>query len=391
MKKLFFPSLLFLLIFTRLSGQNFSIGHRTISTTDAARNRTVTMEVYYPADIAGDLVPFTQQPVTAPILVFGHGFVMSWDAYSNLWNTLVPHGYLMAFVTTETGFSPNHLEFGKDIAFTVGHMQSLSADASDLFYQRLDSAAAVMGHSMGGGSAFLSVAFNPSIRAIVTLAAAETSTSAIAAATGIAIPALVIAGANDCVTPPAQHQIPMYNSLASSCKTYVSIVGASHCQMAESNFFCNFGESTCTPPPSISRQTQHQVIDRFLSPWLDSQLRNDCVAGADFDTRITTDATVSYQRTCQLCASTGIAPTTDDSGLRVFLESDMLRLSWKSSTPQRISVYDMSGKQIHDVAVTGDINELSIQTSGWVAGMYQVRLFSTSGTPVSRRVFIQGR
>ena len=94
------------------------------------------MEVYYPADVAGDQVPFTQQPITAPILVFGHGFVMSWDAYSNIWNALVPHGYLMAFVTTETGFSPSHLEFGKDIAFAVGYMQSLSTNASDPFYQR---------------------------------------------------------------------------------------------------------------------------------------------------------------------------------------------------------------------------------------------------------------
>jgi hypothetical protein len=59
---------------------------------------------------------------------------------------------------------------------------------------------------MGGGSSFLAVQYNPAITAIANLAAAETNPSAIAAAANITIPALVIAGANDCAQGQASHR-----------------------------------------------------------------------------------------------------------------------------------------------------------------------------------------
>ncbi|MFM7216472.1 MAG: alpha/beta hydrolase family protein [Bacteroidota bacterium] len=393
MKTYLISAVLFLLAYLPVSGQSFSIGHRAISTTDPARSRTITLEVYYPADVAGDLVPFTQQPVTAPILVFGHGFVMSWDAYANLWQSLVPHGYLMAFVTTETGFSPDHLAFGKDLAFTVGYLQSLANDPSDVFYQRLDSASAVMGHSMGGGSAFLAVGFNPSIRAIATLAAAETNPSAIAAASAISLPALVLAGGNDCVTPPPQHQIPMYNALTSACKTYVSINGASHCQMANSNFYCSFGESTCTPAPAISRTAQHQIIDTYLIPWLDFQLRNDCLAGADFDNSVNTNPAITYQRTCQLCTGTGSQDLSAATDLRVFNQSESgeLRFEWDKSPFKAITFTDMVGRKVFSLPLSMDQHSLSVTTAEWAAGIYRFGMELPDGTSVSRKILVHSR
>lgn len=283
--------------------QPFGIGHKAISFVDASRsNRSIATEIYYPADLTGDDVPFTTASAEAfPVIAFGHGFVMSWDAYSNIWEMLVPNGYIVIFPKTEGGLSPSHSNFGQDLGFVINEMNALGAQQGGFFSSRIADANAVMGHSMGGGAAFLAAQFSSNIRSIVTLAAAETNPSAIGAAGNLNIPALVISGSNDCVTPPQTNQIAMYMALNSACKTYLEILGASHCQMANSNFFCNFGEATCTPGPTISRAEQHDVLETFVLLWLDAQLKLNCEAGSNFNTAITSDSRVTFQKNCEQC------------------------------------------------------------------------------------------
>ena len=86
-----------------VNAQPYQIGHTTLTFVDASRsNRSIATEIYYPADVAGDNVAVTSQNATQfPSLVFGHGFVMTWDAYQNFWNALVPNGYIIAFPKTE--------------------------------------------------------------------------------------------------------------------------------------------------------------------------------------------------------------------------------------------------------------------------------------------------
>ena len=178
------------------AAQPYNIGHRQVTFIDADRNdRPVLTEIYYPSVIGGDNVPIAGENGTAfPLLVFGHGFVMEWGAYSNFWTNLVPQGYIMAFPRTETGLSPDHMTFGQDIAFLVKMVQQEGENPGSLFFEKVDSTSCVMGHSMGGGSSFLSIQYNPSITAIVNFAAAETNPSAIATCSSISIPALVFAG-----------------------------------------------------------------------------------------------------------------------------------------------------------------------------------------------------
>lgn len=285
-------------------GQSFQIGHTVIAFTDPSRsNRSVETEIFYPADAAGDDVPVTATTGNFPVLAFGHGFVMGYNAYENIWTDLVPKGFIMAFPKTEGGLSPSHLEFGKDLAFVIAELQTLADNSNSLFFNRIAPKSAVMGHSMGGGAAFLAAGLDSGIDALAVFAPAETNPSAIVAAATINIPALVFAGSNDCVTPPATNQIPMYDALQSSCKTYISINGASHCQMADSNFLCSLGEATCSPAATISREQQHAVITSFLSDWLESQLNSDCGAGANFNDNIASDARISFQKNCLLCES----------------------------------------------------------------------------------------
>lgn len=303
MKKVILLLIVLLSFVTCIQAQTYSIGHTTINFVDSSRsNRNIPTEIYYPADVSGDNVPLTTlNNLKFPSLVFGHGFVMTWDAYQNFWNALVPSGYVMAFPKTEGSFSPSHLEYAKDLAFVVDQMNYLGTQSSSIFFNRISPMNAVMGHSMGGGASFLAVPLSSNITTLVNFAPAETNPSAITASASVTIPALIFAGANDCVTPPSSNQLPMYNGLASACKTLINIIGASHCQMANTNTFCSFGESTCSPSPTITRTVQHAILFNYLLPWLDFQLKGNCAQGAYFDSQIVSDTAITYQKNCIQC------------------------------------------------------------------------------------------
>ncbi len=290
-------SLLFIAAFYS-NAQPYQIGHVQITYTDPARaSRSIQTEIYYPTTTAGTSVPVSFGQF--PLIVFGHGFVMTWDAYQNIWDDLVPQGYIIAFPRTEGNFSPNHGEFGKDLAFLVTKMQSESAtNSASLFYNHINLKSAIMGHSMGGGSSFLAAKNNTSITTMVSFAAANTTPSSITAAQNVSVPSLIFSGQNDCVAPANQHQTPMYDSLNSSCKTFISIKGAAHCEFANNNFNCSFGQSTCTPAPTITRAQQQDVTSDFLKLWLAYYLKDDCNAKTIFNDSLSASARINYQQAC---------------------------------------------------------------------------------------------
>lgn len=287
-----------LVICCGLRAQTFAIGHVQTTYTDAARaNRSVPAEICYPAQTAGESVPCAAD--TFPLVVFGHGFVMTWSAYQNIWQSFVQQGYIVVFPTTEGSFSPVHADFGADLAFLITAIQQEAAsNTSSILYNHVGVHSALMGHSMGGGSAFLAAAGNATATTLVTFAAANTNPSSIAAAGNVTIPALVIAGQNDCVAPPAQHQLPMYDSLASSCKAYVSINGGGHCYFAETNFNCSFGEGTCTPNPTITRAQQQDAAQDFALMWMDYYLKGNCAALNRFNDSMQTSSRITGNYTC---------------------------------------------------------------------------------------------
>ncbi|MCA6363931.1 MAG: T9SS type A sorting domain-containing protein [Bacteroidetes bacterium] len=279
---------------------NGAIGHTQITYSDPLRsNRAIQTEIYYPAATAGDDVPVSAG--TYPVIVFGHGFVMVWSAYQNIWEALVPEGYIVAFPRTEGNINPNHAEFGADLAFLTAKLQSESAtNTSSLFYGHVNSRSAIMGHSMGGGSSFLAAAGNTSITTMITLAAANTNPSSITAAAQVTVPSLVFAGEFDCVAPPVQHQVPMYDSLASACKAFVQIDGGGHCYFAESNFNCSFGEGTCTPNPTISRIQQQDATQDMAILWLAYYLKDDCQAWTRFSDSLAQSGRLTGQMSCPM-------------------------------------------------------------------------------------------
>jgi dienelactone hydrolase len=275
-----------------LLAQTLNIGHTTLTFNDPNRTggfgsgagpgRQIQTEIYYPATTAGENAAVADGQW--PVIVFGHGFAMNWDAYSNIWSALVPYGYIMAFPRTESGLfpTPSHGDFGQDIALIAQKMTEASQNSNSMFYAKLSDYACAMGHSMGGGAAVLAASQSTVFDAYLGLAPAETNPSAIAAAANLQIPSLILSGSNDGVTPPSQHHLPIYNAIAHECKSFANLIGGGHCYFANSNFNCDFGESTSSTGISLSRSEQQSLMYQQIIPWLSYFLGQNCEGYTSF-------------------------------------------------------------------------------------------------------------
>lgn len=257
------------------TSQIYLTARTTLHLTDSQRgNRRITAEVYYPASEEGKDIPVAENSQTKfPVLCFGHGYLLPEKAYRNLWEGLVPAGYIVAFPEKEKGMFPSHRQLAEDLAFVLKYFRSAGEQEGSLFYGRISQTNCCMGHSMGGGSAVLAAALDPTIGALALLAPYDTRPSATDAAAGIEIPVLIIAGDHDCVTPPEKHQLPLFRNLKSPDKTIITIIGGSHCQMTSSSVLCRMTEKSCRPAPAISAEDQHALISKTLILWLNSRLK----------------------------------------------------------------------------------------------------------------------
>jgi dienelactone hydrolase len=301
---------MFFLCIAAFSLGQYQTGHTTITFNDPSRTggfgsgggsgRQIQTEIYYPATVAGDNVSAASG--SFPVIVFGHGFAMAWDAYQNIWEHYVPMGYVLAFPRTEGSLipSPSHADFGLDLALVAQKIQAVNSVSASIFYQHIAPNTAIMGHSMGGGATVLAAQNNSNIQTIIGLAPAETTPSAIGAAASVSVPAVIYSGTSDGVTPPADHHIPIYNGLTSSCKTLVNIIGGAHCYFANSNFNCDFGEATSSSGISITREQQQARTYASLDLWLDFKLKgNSSSLGAFLNVLESAPSTeISYESTC---------------------------------------------------------------------------------------------
>lgn len=268
----------------------FAVGHTTITFNDPDRTggfgsgdgsgRQIQTEIYYPASNAGEDVEVAAG--SFPVVVIGHGFVMTSDSYDNYWELLVPMGYIVALPRTEGGFSPSHNDFGLDIALVGERLVDLDEDPQSLFFDRVAPEVAVGGHSMGGGASVIAAA-NGTVSTYFGLASAETNPSAIAAASSVAVPALMFAGSSDDVTPPSEHQEPIYNAFTGSCKAYVNFTGGGHCFFANPSGTCDLGEAFSSGNITLTREEQLELTYAYLVPWLDFWLKGNEAAWPEFE------------------------------------------------------------------------------------------------------------
>jgi len=345
-----------------LYSQPYQIGSRQMTFTDPSRVRNIATYVYHPSLQAGTNQQFASG--SFPLIIFGHGFSMNYNAYLNFVDSLVPLGYIIVFPTTEVGPIPfpNHEDFGFDLKFLNSYIKAQNNEASSFFYQHVTSTSAIMGHSMGGGCSFLASQNNSEITTMVTFAPAETNTSAITAATGITVPALVFSGENDGVTLPVENHIPMYNNLSSSCKTFVNIIGGGHCYYALSNFACDFGESTSSPQPTITRTQQQQAVFKLLIPYLDFYLNSNSLSEIIFLNRLQSMTEITYERDC---LSSIQNTETNKIGLYPIPCDKYIQIPHEFSMPCNITIFDISGKKISDEGINNRTIDISSLNSGY--------------------------
>lgn len=378
---------LLLAISVACSAQLFPIGHSTITFNDPARTggygsgggpgRQIQTEIYYPGTSSGENVAVATG--TFPLISFGHGFIMDWSSYQNIWEVYASNGFIIAFPRTEGDIGPVHSDFGKDLALVITKMNELNNNIASLFYQKLNGRSCISGHSMGGGSAYLGAQNNSSITAVMTFAAANTNPSAITASQFVTQPNLVIEGENDCVTPPPVHQDSIYNALSSSCKIKLLIKGASHCQFANFNLNCSLGEVACASP-SITRAEQHDVMFDFTLLWLKNYLMDSCTSGNRFMDSLQTSQRVTSQRTCNIgCATAVVNNSNLDFELKLYPDpaKAYLILESKGEIVQHrlmAEITDLSGKRLMSQWVSGYSSHHLISINSLAPGIYFLRI-----------------
>ena len=341
--------LLFIGFLTAAFSFGQGLGHTTLNFVDATRNnRSIPCEVYYPATSAGDNTPALDPSSLAltgyPAIAVGHGFVIGAANYDIIAEQLIPFGFVVALVNTETGFAPSHENFGLDLAFVAHALQLESQNSSSILHNTVhQEREAIIGHSMGGGAAWIAAASDPLIDAIVGLAPAETNPSAIAAASSVNCNTLVFSGSDDAVTPPADNHQPIYDGTSAGCKTFVSLTGGSHCGYIDAGTLCDFGEPL---GGSLARADQQEAYLTLMTAWLRYFLNAECVEALYTD-YVTSHSFVVADplAACMLCGN------VDDSnkiGMRMMPNpsNGSFEVQWKEEAFQFIEILDVTGKII---------------------------------------------
>lgn len=402
MKKLFLAVITFCTITT--SAQIFPVGHMSINFKDASRTggysisggiatstltgRDIGTEVYYPATTAGNNQPVANGQF--PVVVFGHGFVMGWDSYDNIYNALASKGYIVLLPRTEGSFSPNHGEFGNDLKFlaTAGlNLNSISTpSALTIFNGKVRQKAAIGGHSMGAGSSYLAAANNNGIECLFNCAAATTNPSSINSASLVTVPTLVISGARDCVADTIV-QNNHFAALASVKKYHVILKQLTHCDFGNgTNTNCTFGQSTSGCSNQLSNSLAFTRYMTYIEPFLGAHLKNDCNEAQRFMDSVNTvsslRAGIKKQGTI-ICTTTNLNTLSSTSEVIIYPnptnDKINIRISQQQNETITLKLFDILGKEI-PVELTEDNEIVILNTSLLESGLYTLVIYQKKST-----------
>lgn len=371
MKKLI---LLITTCFTLVSqAQTFPVGHMSINFKDATRTggfsisggiampgtgRNIGTEVYYPATVAGNNTAVANGQF--PVVVFGHGFAMTWDSYDNIYNRLASLGYIVLLPRTESSIfpTPNHANFADDMKLlaTQGLLLNTTSTPTALanFNGKVLQKSAIGGHSMGAGCSYISAQNNSTVTCIFNLAAATSNTAGISSVAGanlVTVPALVISGEKDNVADTTV-QNSHYNPTASNIKFHSIIKDVTHCDFGNgTSGTCTIGQAACNTPSCNTIYFNRYMS--YIEPFLAHQLKNDCVAGNNFMTLILNPSADRVGRKVVgniACSVTGIQEQSFSNNLTVSPNptEGKLNISFSSeiTTPITFELYDISGRLV---------------------------------------------
>lgn len=142
-----------------------------------------------------------------PAVAFGHGWMQPPSRYVNLLRHLASWGIVAAAPGTQGGAFASHRLLSSDLRSTLDVCTGVRLGEGDISVD--EKRLGLAGHAMGGGCAVLAAADEPRVRAVATLAVAETLPSAFPAAERVTAPGLHIAAGKDLLTPAVSNAEPI--------------------------------------------------------------------------------------------------------------------------------------------------------------------------------------
>jgi predicted dienelactone hydrolase len=224
--------------------------------------------LFIPAEVVALDSSRALAPPPYPAVSFGHGFLCPPSLYTQTMQHLASWGYLVIATKSGLDLFPDHAQYAEDLRHCLTYLARENERAGSMLFGQVDTNSfGLSGHSMGGGAAMLAAAADSRVRAVASLAAAETRPSAIEAAGCLTIPVCLVAGSADAITPLNRHVQPMYDRLAGPRLRPV-IRGGSHCGFVDvelPDFACDTA--------LIPRERQLALSRRMLTVFFELYLR----------------------------------------------------------------------------------------------------------------------
>lgn len=365
-------TLIFNLLASPLWAQ-FAIGNLSMTYTDASRNRDLPFELMYPASTDGNEVACADG--VFPYVVIAHGFSMQASDYTYLAEELCSNGYMVLQLATESGFVPSHGDYGLDILYLATHFREENIMDGSLLAGHVMAKAGVIGHSMGGGSAWLAAAqADGNIDCLVGMAPAETNPSAIDAAPQVVMPAMILSGSSDEVTPPAQNHQPIFDGTSSSCKVFVNVLEGSHCGFADGGTLCQIGELGFN---GLTAASQQSITQDLVKAWMDWHLKDLSTAASIIEGYDGTQSNTQTQNNCVTSSVEDISysniilfPNPCEDKLVIKGISEGRNLIVYSSEGQRVAVnYHLRDRKCAELDVTSLAHGVYFVTNVLMEGM----------------------
>lgn len=386
--------LLILSLSTVSMAQPFAVGRLSLNVYDGNRTggstingasnwgssgRAIGTEIYYPATSAGNNTPAANGQF--PVVVLGHGFVMTYDSYNTLYEELAKQGFIVALPTTEGGFSPSHVDFASDMAYLAEQLPLLNNNnVVPILQNRVLAKAAIGGHSMGAGCSMVGAQSNTTIYALFNMATATTNNNGLTSLGGagtIVAPTLILSGERDCVADTTV-QVQHYNACGASLKYIAILNDLTHCDFGNgSSVTCTFGQTSTGCPNTIPNTQANSAVMYYLLPFLQRTLKNDCVAADTFMQRIMMPNSIALRTMHQgnlACFPNTVNNTTPE---HIHAYPNPTQDAWtiqlnESSSAMKLVVYDMVGRCCWEGIATSA--RTVITCSGWLHGTYTLRI-----------------
>lgn len=375
------------------SAQPFAVGHLSLNVYDATRSggstiagapswgstgRAIGTEIYYPATTAGNNT--TAANGQFPVVVLGHGFVMTYDSYSTIYEELAKQGFIVALPTTEGGFSPVHADFGADMSFLAQQLPNLNSNNIVALLQgHVSPKAAIGGHSMGAGCSMVGAQNNSTIYALFNMATATSNTtgvSSLAGAPSIVAPTLILSGERDCVADTSV-QVQHYTACGASLKYLAILKSITHCDFGNgSSATCTLGQTTSGCGNTVPNAQANSAVLYYLLPFLQRTLKNDCAAADTFMNRISSNNSYTLRTRQQgnLACFPNSVSTLNENAFTVYPNpsNGIWNLTLKqAASKMNWQVTDSRGRII--VSSTSENNTIQVDGKIWSKGLYIIQ------------------